>query len=215
MKCDLVRKLISFDDVTIQLDVPASSEAVLDHSLSGQSENPYWGVIWDSAVPMARFLLAQNWSADARAIELGSGLGLTGIAAMYSGLHVQMTDIVPAAVELASHNAALNGFPSYQAEVLDWNDFPVQPYSVILACDVLYERSQHSGLLRFLKSASTPDTEIFIGDPDRQSSRLFFEEAGRAGFEVQVQALTQPGNNPAGQTRQARLHKLRLSSKWP
>lgn len=168
------------------LDVPASSDSVLEHSLSGRSENPYWGVLWDAAVPMARYILGKSWTTTDSGLELGCGVGLTGIAAWHAGVPVLLTDIVPEAVELAKHNADLNGVESCRASVLDWNQSTEDKYSVILACDVLYERTQHTGLLRFLKLISRTDTEIYIGDPGRQSSLLFMNDAATAGFDVEV-----------------------------
>lgn len=184
----LTRRSISVGEISILLDVPSSSDSVLEHSLSGQSQNPYWGVLWDAAVPMARYILARRWkvAADSSALELGCGVGLTGICAWQSGLSVQLTDIVPEAIELAQHNARLNGILSCSTSVLDWNEPSVATYSLILACDILYERSQHLGLMKFLRSACRHDTEIHIGDPGRQSSQLFLDDVAAAGFRVDV-----------------------------
>lgn len=182
------RRSILVGEISILLDVPSSSDFVLEHSVAGLSENPYWGVLWDAAVPMARYLLGQLWHVNAQtnALELGCGLGLTGICACRAGIPVQMTDIVPEALELAAQNARLNGIVDCSTSVLDWNQPTASTYSLIFACDVLYERSQHSGLLKFLRSASQPDTEIHIGDPGRQSSLLFRADAAAAGFRVEL-----------------------------
>ena len=184
----LTRRSISVGEISILLDVPSSSDSVLEHSVAGLSENPYWGVLWDAAVPMARYLLGRHWHVDAnsKALELGCGLGLTGICAWQAGIPVQMTDIVPEALQLAQHNARLNGIVDCSTSVLDWNQPSTSLYSLIFACDVLYERSQHAGLLKFLRSASHSETEIHIGDPGRQSSLLFRDDAVAAGFHVDV-----------------------------
>lgn len=182
----LTRRSISIGEFSISLDVPSSSDSVLEHSLSGQSENPYWGVLWDAAVPMSRYILGRNWPATSNAVELGCGVGLTGIAAWRAGVPVRMTDIVPEAVELAQHNARLNGLMDCFTSIRDWNQPTDARYSLILACDILYERNQHAGLVRFLKTVSQHDTEIHIGDPGRQSSQLFLDDVAAAGFCVEV-----------------------------
>ena len=183
---ELTRQSISLGQTSIVLDVPSSSDSVLEHSLSGQSQNPYWGVLWDAAIPMARYVIGKHWPVTKSGLELGCGVGLIGIAAWHAGLSVRMTDIVPEAIELTRHNAGLNGLPNSEVGVLDWNQPPPETYSLILACDVLYERNQHAGLLKFLQAASQHDTEIHIGDPGRQSSRLFWDDAVAAGFDVEV-----------------------------
>lgn len=182
----LARRSILIGELSIAVDVPESSDSVLEHSLSGKSENPYWGVLWGAAVPMARYILGRRWPTVDKSLELGCGVGLTGIAAWHAGVPVLMTDIVPEAIELVRHNAALNGLEACTAEVLDWNQPSQASYSLIFACDVLYERNQHVGLLKFLKSVSRRDTEIHIGDPGRQTSQAFLRDAAATGFQVEV-----------------------------
>lgn len=204
----LTRQSIVVGDVSILLDAPSHADSVLEHSLSGLSQNPYWGVLWDAAVPMAEYIASRDWGEQEKCLELGCGLGLTGIAAWNSGLPVLMTDVVPEAVELASRNARLNGLSDCKSAVLDWNQPPSAQYSTIIACDVLYERSQHSDLLKFLKAASTTHTEIHIGDPGRHSSLKFVADARADGFCVDV--FSECLGNAVSQLPQFRVFVLRL-----
>lgn len=204
---ELTRRSIAVDDISILLDAPSHADFVLEHSLSGQSENPYWGVLWDAAIPMAQYIAGRDWGDHKQCLELGCGLGLTGIAAWKSGLPVLMTDIVPEAVQLATRNARLNGLANCRPTVLDWNQPSKSQYSTIIACDVLYERSQHAGLLKFLKAASTTDTEIHIGDPGRQSSQEFTADARANGFSVEV--LNAGGHESVSEASQFQIFVLR------
>ena len=77
-----------------------------------------------------------------RVLELGSGLGLVGLAAAkcFGASSVLLTDYAEASVECAAKNAALNGLagdasPSIvRSACLDWNDFGT-PQAAKAACE--------------------------------------------------------------------------------
>ena len=56
--------------------------------------------------------------------ELGSGIGLTGIAALLRGAEVTFSDYLPDALESAADNVKINGLSSERASflVMDWED---------------------------------------------------------------------------------------------
>ena len=71
-------------------------------------EPPYWAHLWTGALTLARYIDAQVDCRDLAVLDLGCGLGLTGIMAALKGGRVTFVDKEPAAVSFALVNAQLN-----------------------------------------------------------------------------------------------------------
>jgi predicted nicotinamide N-methyase len=176
----------------ILLDLPADPESLLNAAATHQdSMDPYWGILWDAARHTAACVLRTAWQPQLRVLEIGCGAGLVGVAGLLSGLHITFSDHVPDAVQLAVHNAAINGFGNAQGQVLDWHAAASKQFDFILASDVLYERRLHQPLLKFVQHALPADGFCCIGDPGRQDLPEFLALAKNAGWHVRLQDAAQ------------------------
>ncbi len=182
----LIEKKFQICGHEIIVNVPAREEDCLEQAVAGTGIDPYWGKIWDASQGSACCILAKAWPAGTRAIELGCGLGLAGIAALKAGLDVTFTDHDPSAVELALRNAAANGFPGARGKVLAWSESIDTRFDVCLASDVLYESGSHAALLAVAGQALKPAGVFCVGDPGRRSAREFLGTASEAGWKVQL-----------------------------
>ena len=163
---------------TIRLLSPTRPESILNEvgALGPddvQQTDPYWGTLWPSAACMAALLLSQSWPAEQRTLEIGCGAGLVGIAGLLAGLNVTFSDLVPEAVELAQHNAVLNGFVDAPAMLVDWRCPPDRQFEVIFASDVLYSETLHEPLIELFDLMLAPGGVCWIGDPGRSTVREF------------------------------------------
>ena len=139
---------------------------------------PYWAVLWRSGVALARELDGLS-PAGLLVVELGCGLGAPSIAAARAGASVLATDASGEALELLTRNAAANAV-SIETAVVDWAD-PVAvlergPFDLVLAADVLYERTAAAQLLALLPRLAS---EAWIADPGRPAAEAFVEQASR------------------------------------
>ena len=77
---------------------PAETDPLLDRVAHDPEQNlPYWAELWPSGVALADAIAARpDRLRDARALELGAGLGVTAIAALRAGAGAQFD---PALVE--------------------------------------------------------------------------------------------------------------------
>ena len=182
----------------IDLLAPVDPDALLDDPVTEQRYKaddylPYWPIIWPSGLMLAGKILTGEGTPPAapggavapRAIELGCGLGTTGIAAGLQGWDVTLTDYDPEAVEFAAHNALRNGVPAERVRGLhmDWREPVKETFPWVLASDVLYERRLHPLLLGAISKLleKSKVAEAWVSDPQRSSAEKFSAAGGGGG----------------------------------
>jgi predicted nicotinamide N-methyase len=129
---------------------------------------PYWAFAWAGGQALARYILDHpQLLAGQRVLDLGSGSGLTAIAAMKAGAAaVLASDIDRMALAAIHLNAALNRVDvSTTAE--DLLARPPDPHGIVLVGDLFYERSLAELVTRFIEQAAAQGALVLIGDPQR------------------------------------------------
>ena len=139
---------------------------------------PYWAVLWRSGVALARELDGVALR-GLRVVELGCGLAVPSLAAARAGATVLATDACAEALTLVARNAHANDVRIETATV-DWAE-PDElvrraPFDLVLAADVLYERTSVALLLSLLPRLGR---EAWLADPGRPAAGAFVEQAGR------------------------------------
>lgn len=129
---------------------------------------PYWAFAWAGGQALARYMLDNACLlAGKHVLDLGSGSGLTAIAAMKVGAaSVLASDIDLMALAAIRLNAGLNGV----AVTTTADDLLAKSpgaYDVVLVGDLFYERALADRVSRFIDAASTQGALVLIGDPQR------------------------------------------------
>ena len=144
---------------------------------------PYGLLLWDGAIVLAD-ALSDLGSLDARRVlDLGAGVGLTGLAAAHLGATVLQTDHAPEALALAWRNAALNQIDGITQLVADWTrwDVPGQ-FDVIVGSDILYDSSAHAPIAFVLDASLTVGGVVVLTDPGRTATPLLVQHMREAGW---------------------------------
>lgn len=145
---------------------------------------PYWADLWPSSLALAKYLWEGIELQGLEVLELGCGLGLTGIAASRKGGVVTFTDYEADALAFTRYNAYRNGCPQAIVRHLDWHAPTLnQTYAVIMASDVLYERANFHPLLQLLHRALGRNGHFILAEPNRPIARDFFRLLRDHGFQ--------------------------------
>jgi predicted nicotinamide N-methyase len=122
-------------------------------------EPAYWIFCWASGLALARRLLREPGLVRGRKVlDFGTGSGVVACAAARAGAReVVACDIDPASLRATAANAALNGVRLRLA-----GDFFAlqEDFDLVLAADVLYDRTNHHFLRAFLARAP----EVLVAD---------------------------------------------------
>ena len=177
MPDELVSRSIDLPSGELRMEQPReSAELPDDGPVEWAPIAPYWSVLWRSGVALARELDGVALR-DLRVVELGCGLGVPSIAAARAGAIVLATDACAEALTLVERNARANGVRVETAAV-DWSA-PEElvsraPFDLVLAADVLYERSGVAPLVSLLPRLAR---EAWLADPGRPAAGAFLEQA--------------------------------------
>ncbi len=155
-----------------------------DHPDVRDEKLPYWAEIWPSSRALAGALLRDpRGCAGARAVELGCGPGLAGIAALSLGAEVLFTDWMPEALELSALNARENLGVEAQTRLVDWRAPPPDLRAdLVLAADCTYEARFFADLYRCFDSLLAPGGRVLLAEPGRAVAREFFDGLPARGF---------------------------------
>ena len=129
---------------------------------------PFWAFAWAGGQALARHVLDHpEIVRGKRVIDLASGSGLVGIAAMKAGAaRVLAADIDAFSVEAIAINAETNGV-SVEATVRDLLDQPAEACDVVLVGDLFSEKGLAATVFAWLEEAEGRGILTLIGDPGR------------------------------------------------
>ena len=126
---------------------------------------PFWAFAWAGGQALARYILDNpEFVKDKSVLDMASGSGLVGIAAMLAGgKSVLAADIDEFSIAAIQLNAKVNSCTlATTSDDLLKNAAP--HFDVILVGDMFYEETTAERCLAFLK---TSKAQILIGDPSR------------------------------------------------
>jgi predicted nicotinamide N-methyase len=162
---------------------------------------PFWAFAWAGGQALARHVLDHpEIVRGRRVIDLASGSGLVGIAAMKAGAaSVLAADIDAFSVDAIRINADANGV-EVDATGRDLLELPVKDCDVILVGDLFYEKGLATKVFAWLEEAEGRGITTLIGDPGR--SYLPRDKLTKLGeYKVQV-------------TRDLEDAEVKLTSVW-
>lgn len=144
---------------------------------------PYWALVWSGSQILARHVAENLPCAGLRVLDVGCGLGLVALAAAARGGRVTAIDREVAPITFLSHSATLNGL-EVDGVVGDVLRVDLGQFDLILAAELLYERSDFDALAAALASALAPGGGLWLADARRVDTAPFFDALSRLGLVV-------------------------------
>ena len=199
---------------SIVLSRPAEPDRLLDDPtvLAWNARDdymPYWAYLWPGAFLLAEAVANETWGPDLHALELGCGLGLSGLVGLASGLsRVVFTDYDRAPLRFVEQSAAASGFAPerFAIDLLDWREPPKTPYPLILGADVLYERRLIPLVVQVLQAMLDPDGLAMISGPYRVATEDLEPALNAAGFRFESTPIT--ARDETGRSLKGTLHRI-------
>lgn len=208
----VVHKTLVLEGRRFEICYPGNPDALLDHpathaAFERDEYMPYWADLWPSAQVLSRALLQRDWkewqnsnSHPLKALEIGCGVGLPGIAALSLGFEVVFSDYDMAALDFVARNAAANGFEQFEMLGLDWRVPPDFQVDLLLASDVIYEERNIEPLIRLIQVVLKPGGQCWLVDPNRPWQAQFRAALKRDGLSFTAVAMRhdRADNPPVG-----------------
>jgi ETFB lysine methyltransferase len=167
-----------------------SDDLIREEDFVKDERLPYWADIWPSSTILAAHFVELSKKPDRKpgksGLELGCGLGLVTAAAMIAGYEMLATDYYTDALAFTRANAWRNTGRSPDARMIDWRHFPSDAgkFDLILASDVLYERSYAELIPGIIKRSLKRGGMAIIADPGRIGVPDFMEECRAMRLEI-------------------------------
>jgi predicted nicotinamide N-methyase len=213
-----IREHVLIDDREFLIERPAASDKLLDHpavrtAFAADEYMPYWADLWPAARMLAKVIVREPWPVPPsgeklHALEIGCGLGLSGIAALAVGLRVTFSDYDATALRFAAENARLNGYSDFDTLQMDWR-FPPRGLQVpvVLASDLIYEMRNVEPLVELIGVVLAPAGLCLITDQDRVPSHFLREALRNVGLTYETQTVR--AGEPGGLRVKGTLYRVR------
>jgi predicted nicotinamide N-methyase len=144
--------------------------------LRGDAEPPYWAYLWPGARCLARYLTRWVDVRGRRVLDLGCGLGLSGLAAARAGARVLFLDAAAPALEFVAASARANGL-GCEGLCRDFRDLDAdRRFDVILAAEVAYDTASFASLAEVFVRHVAPGGFGLLADGFRTDTRGLYRE---------------------------------------
>jgi predicted nicotinamide N-methyase len=170
-------------------------------------EPPYWALVWIGARALAAHLLDHPPGPAARVLDLGCGLGLSGLAAALSGARVVFADYARECLPFVRASLEAHGCRKAEVRHLDFTrEHLEERFDLIVAADIVYDPAAYEPLAAFLAAHLAEDGEILLTESLRADARNFLATLKAKGFEDEVTACWVEED---GAPQRTWIHRLR------
>ncbi len=204
--------------VTYRITKPNDIDTLLTIAENDPEENlPYWAALWPSGVALADEILAEpELIQSGRVLELGTGLGVTAMAALSVGADLIISDYANESLQLAAYNITENGFNEPAVMQMNWRDpsdkfrkLVGNGFPVVIAADVLYELRDVEPLLELANWIVAPGGLLWLAEPRRYSAGRFVELAEEQGWTDELVEREGPWPEMEDTGVTVRVHRMR------
>lgn len=157
---------------------------------------PLFGLLWPSAIYLAKALASRAVCPDEQILEVGCGLALPSLVCHRRGARITASDRHPLAPAFLHENLRLNGLPpTLRYRHGHWGPGAVAAcpagkpsvagrHDLIVGSDLLYDREDPPALAAFIDRHARGRAEVWIVDANRGHRQAFTRHMARYRFVV-------------------------------
>jgi predicted nicotinamide N-methyase len=136
------------------------------------AEPPYWALVWIGARAVAARMLETPPARGSKVLDLGCGLGLSGLAAGRGGAHVLFADYMDDALAFARASAIHHGLERFETRNVDFTTASLkETFDLILAADIVYQPDDYGPLVDFLDAHLADSGELLLTESLRADAK--------------------------------------------
>ncbi len=151
---------------------------------------PLWAKIWEASIVLAEYLAGITADPKKHFLEIGGGMGISGIVASSFGHNVTVTEYNTDALNFAHANAKKNPAASdtkLKIEELDWNEPKLEgTFDVIFGSEIIYNDVNYQPIMELFSTFLKSDGEIILAERVREISVNFFSQINDI-FDIKAQ----------------------------
>lgn len=217
---ELLTEQVALPDTSITVEVtrPIDTNWLLDQAVDDPEQNlPYWAEIWPSGIALASAIARRpELVAAQRVIEFGCGVGITAALAIAAGARLTAVDYALESLTLTRITTLRH--TSREPELMCQANWRVpsihqlaepEPFAVVLAADVLYERRDIAPLIDAIDVLLAEDGVLWLAEPGREPAREFLNTLQEQGWQAESTHLEGPWPDPKDAGVTVRTHLLR------
>ncbi len=143
-----------------------------------------------SPIALADYLLAPPRRIIDPVLEIGAGLGITGLALALFGHRVVISDYDEDALAFIQASALLNDVRLDEVKLLDWRDPPADHFPTIVAADCAYTRAAQPAIAALLATCLSPGGSGYFSDMNRRGADSFVDAVRDATLDCLTTPIT-------------------------
>jgi predicted nicotinamide N-methyase len=173
-------------------------------------EFPFWIKFWEASFVLADDLVRCPLKPGSEVLEIGAGMGLTGLFLAAHGHRVTITDFDEDVLALLSLNAGHNGLNTVTVRRLDWLDPDLTgTFDVICGSEVVYQERFFAPMISLFHRYLKPSGVVHLAHNMRHECIAKFIDTMPADFQVEKRIKSFRGD---GQVHRIVLHALRRTA---
>lgn len=162
---------------------------------------PFWVKIWEASVVLADHLIRIGLGKEKNILEIGAGMGVTGLFLGAFGYKITVTEYEEDALELLRMNVEHNGLDTVTVKKLDWNDPDLtETYDVICGSELIFNVTFMEPIIKLFRKYLRPEGTVFLAHDARRRSMLQFIGTIPGKYEIE--------NVPKTMKRDDEVHKV-------
>jgi len=171
-------------------------------------EFPFWVKIWEASIVLADHLIQIGLEKEKEILEIGAGMGVTGLFLAAFGHKVTITDHEEDALELLRMNVEQNRLNNVSVKKLDWDNPDLTgKYDIICGSELIYNETSIEPVINLFRKYLQPEGTVFIAHDSRRMCMMKFIGMVPGRFEIENIAKTLRGK---GDLYKTLIHVLSL-----